>query len=179
MKRTSVGYCHVDEGCKYAAKNLQSANGIARSPINDTFYVGSALGGGLYILEKQTDNTLVLTDVLSPRTSIPNRWYPFKFNLFAGMSFDNLAIDSNGALWIACTCSFFQTHMTYNPDIQIPCSLPLPLSTTSAFQRSGEPRSRQRCSSSDPKHGAECILRREVQARQGKSLLFNPSLSSP
>lgn len=43
------------------------ANGIARSPTNDTFYVGTALGSGLNVLEKQADNSLVLTDVIRTR----------------------------------------------------------------------------------------------------------------
>jgi arylesterase/paraoxonase len=27
---TSVGYCHVDEGCKYAARTLRGSNGIVK-----------------------------------------------------------------------------------------------------------------------------------------------------
>ncbi|KAK7685311.1 hypothetical protein QCA50_011674 [Cerrena zonata] len=100
LRRTTVGYCHVDEGCKFAAKNLPSANGIARSPINDTFYVASGFGGGLQILEKQTDNTLVLTDVV-----------PINLPL------DNLAIDTNGALWIAFFPRGHQLHPRFKDTI--------------------------------------------------------------
>jgi arylesterase/paraoxonase len=41
-----------------------SNNGIARAG-NDTFYVVGAAGGKLNILERQADDTLVLTDVIS------------------------------------------------------------------------------------------------------------------
>lgn len=62
-----MGYCHIDEGCKFAIKNLHSANGIIRSYTNDTFYVGSVMGGGLQVLEKQADNSLVLTEVVDTK----------------------------------------------------------------------------------------------------------------
>jgi hypothetical protein len=39
-------------------------NGIARAK-NDTFYVANAAKGKLNILERQADDTLVLTDVIS------------------------------------------------------------------------------------------------------------------
>jgi arylesterase/paraoxonase len=58
---TSVGYCHVDEGCKFAIKNMHGNNGIAQAP-NGTFYVANALWGGLTILEPQADKSLVITD---------------------------------------------------------------------------------------------------------------------
>ena len=38
-----------------------SNNGIARAK-NDTFYVAHSVNGAVSILEKQTDNTLVLVD---------------------------------------------------------------------------------------------------------------------
>jgi arylesterase/paraoxonase len=60
---TSVGYCHVDEGCKLATPNIHDANGIAS--VNDTFYVANSLSGTVTVLERQTDNSLVLTDVIS------------------------------------------------------------------------------------------------------------------
>lgn len=85
LSRTSVGYCHVVDGCKIAANKLHTSNGITKSPTNDTFYVASSRGGGIQVLEKQTDNTLVLTEV------IPT----------VDMSFDNLSVDKNGAVWAA------------------------------------------------------------------------------
>ena len=58
---SSVGYCHVEDGCKYAISRMHGNNGIARAK-NDTFYVSSSLNGAVSILEKQADNTLVLVD---------------------------------------------------------------------------------------------------------------------
>jgi len=78
--RSSVVYCHVDHGCKYAASNMLSNNGIAKGR-NDTFYVASPLAGKLSILERQTDNTLVLTGTI-PTGPI-----------------DNLSVDDDGVLW--------------------------------------------------------------------------------
>lgn len=60
---SSVVYCRIGEGCKYAAENLLGNNGIAKGK-NDTFYVANALSGQLRVLESQADNTLTLTDVI-------------------------------------------------------------------------------------------------------------------
>jgi hypothetical protein len=62
-KSTSVVYCHIKEGCKYAAQNMASNNGIARAA-NGTLYVAHTVSGGLSVLEEQSDNTLVLTDYI-------------------------------------------------------------------------------------------------------------------
>jgi len=59
---TSVGYCHVEEGCKLATPKIHDANGIAS--LNDTFYVANSLKASVTVLERQTDNSLVLTDVI-------------------------------------------------------------------------------------------------------------------
>jgi hypothetical protein len=59
---TSVGYCHVDEGCKLATPKIHDANGIAS--VNDTFYVANSVKASVTVLERQTDNSLVLTDVI-------------------------------------------------------------------------------------------------------------------
>ncbi|KAF5393495.1 hypothetical protein D9757_000655 [Collybiopsis confluens] len=80
---TTVGYCHVDQGCKVAASKLLTSNGIARA-LNDTLYVASGLGGKVTVFEKQADNTLLLTDVIP-----------------IGQALDNLSLDSNGHLWVA------------------------------------------------------------------------------
>jgi len=42
---------------------MNGNNGITRAP-NGTFYVANCMSGGLSVLEEQTDNTLVLTDVI-------------------------------------------------------------------------------------------------------------------
>lgn len=60
---TSVGYCHVDHGCKIAASGLVSSNGIAKAS-NDTIYVASTLGAKVTVFERQADNSLLLTDVI-------------------------------------------------------------------------------------------------------------------
>jgi len=63
-KSTSVGFCHVEDGCKFAITGMHASNGIARAQ-NDTFYVANVLGGPLSVLERQDDNSLVLTDLIS------------------------------------------------------------------------------------------------------------------
>ncbi|KIJ18903.1 hypothetical protein PAXINDRAFT_128102 [Paxillus involutus ATCC 200175] len=83
LSDTSVGFCHVDEGCKFAYTGLHASNGIVNSG-NDTFYVGDCLLGDITILERQFDNTLSFIEVIK-----------------TGRSSDNLAIDANGALWVA------------------------------------------------------------------------------
>lgn len=40
---------------------MHGNNGIARAA-NGTFYVANALKGGLYVLEEQANNTLILKD---------------------------------------------------------------------------------------------------------------------
>ena len=60
---TSVVYCDLDEGCKYAIQGMHGNNGIAQAP-NGTVYVVDSLHGALSILEKQADHTLVLTDYI-------------------------------------------------------------------------------------------------------------------
>ena len=59
-----MGYCHVDDGCKYALEKTHSSNGITSAP-NGTIYVADSLFGGVTVLERQTDNTLVVSDSIS------------------------------------------------------------------------------------------------------------------
>ncbi|KAF8915020.1 hypothetical protein CPB85DRAFT_1433223 [Mucidula mucida] len=80
---SSVGYCHVDEGCKIAIGNLLNPNGITQAP-NGTIYVGCALAGGVKVMERQADNTLSIVDVIPTDT----------LN-------DNLTIDEDGFVWAA------------------------------------------------------------------------------
>ncbi|KAF8160653.1 hypothetical protein B0H34DRAFT_795541 [Crassisporium funariophilum] len=82
-KHSSVGYCHLDEGCQYAITSTHASNGIASAP-NGTIYVSNSVYGGVTFLERQTDNTLVVTD------SVPTDYI-----------LDNLAVDADGQLWAA------------------------------------------------------------------------------
>ncbi|KAG6856100.1 hypothetical protein H0H87_007436 [Tephrocybe sp. NHM501043] len=79
---SSVGYCNAQTGCKPAITKMQSTNGIARAE-NDTIYVTS-LSGSISFLERQSDNTLVVTDTVSTDRVL-----------------DNVSIDLEGALWVA------------------------------------------------------------------------------
>ncbi|KDR75055.1 hypothetical protein GALMADRAFT_523479 [Galerina marginata CBS 339.88] len=82
-KSTSVVYCHIAEGCKYALPNTHASNGIASAP-NGTVYVANSIYGGVIVLERQTDNTLVLTESIATDCAI-----------------DNLSVDADGQLWAA------------------------------------------------------------------------------
>lgn len=99
---TTVGFCHLENGCKIAAPKLPGANGIAKSPHNETIYVSSAQSGGIRAFERQSDNTLQLLDFI---TTGKLRMYHHRPRESADRSFidyipvDNLSIDSNGALW--------------------------------------------------------------------------------
>ncbi|OCH86368.1 calcium-dependent phosphotriesterase [Obba rivulosa] len=81
---TSVGYCHVDHGCKVAADKLPSSNGLAWDRKTDTFYVGSTPRGTIGVFERQSDNTLAFKDAVT-----------------IGQVMDNLSVDSEGAVWAA------------------------------------------------------------------------------
>ncbi|KAF9268909.1 serum paraoxonase/arylesterase [Marasmius fiardii PR-910] len=77
----SVGFCHVEDGCKLVAKGMRNLNGITQAP-NGTIYVASTLGKTLRIFDRQEDNSIVLTDVIPCETSL-----------------DNLSIDTDGVVW--------------------------------------------------------------------------------
>jgi len=64
LAQTSVGYCHVDEGCKIAMDGLPGSNGIARAQ-NGTVYVANSKFGQIHVLEEQNDHSLVLTDIIA------------------------------------------------------------------------------------------------------------------
>ncbi|KAI9456620.1 hypothetical protein F5148DRAFT_1277113 [Russula earlei] len=83
LARTSVGYCHVEEGCKVAISGLHGANGITRAQ-NGTVYVANAKFGQIHVLEEQNEHYLVSTDTIA-----------------LDRLTDNLSIDANGALWAA------------------------------------------------------------------------------
>jgi arylesterase/paraoxonase len=65
---SSIVYCHVNTGCKVATENLLAANGLARAPSSttatgmDKFYVANHLFPQIKVLERQADDTLVVTD---------------------------------------------------------------------------------------------------------------------
>lgn len=83
LSRTSVGYCHVEEGCKIAIAGLHGSNGIARAQ-NGTVYVANSKFGQIQVLEEQNEHDLVSTDSIA-----------------LDRLTDNLSIDTNGALWAA------------------------------------------------------------------------------
>lgn len=58
---SSVGYCHLDYGCRIVVPKMFSANGIA-STSNGTVYVSSTSGLKLVMYEKQDDGSLILQD---------------------------------------------------------------------------------------------------------------------
>lgn len=67
---TSIGFCHADQGCKFAYTGLHASNGIVKgtSPGNDTFYVADCVLGDVTVLERQSDNTLALMEVIKTGT---------------------------------------------------------------------------------------------------------------
>lgn len=82
----SVGYCHVDHGCKIATDNLSGPNGIARGP-GDTLMVSSTTQPEIVVLEKQADGSAVLTDTI--KLEAGNKDMPI----------DNIVADANGVVW--------------------------------------------------------------------------------
>lgn len=83
---TSVGFCHTDYGCKFAYRGLHASNGIVKGlgHDNDTYYVADSMLGEITVLKRGPDHTLLFSEVIE-----------------TGFAADNLAIDSNGALWVA------------------------------------------------------------------------------
>ncbi|EMD37607.1 hypothetical protein CERSUDRAFT_114255 [Gelatoporia subvermispora B] len=81
---TSVGYCHVDFGCKIAADRTTSSNGLAWDRSADLFYVGSTPRGTIGLYGRLPDNTLA-----------------YKDSVTLGEVMDNLDVDSEGTLWAA------------------------------------------------------------------------------
>lgn len=62
IKRESVGFCHIDLGCKIAIDHIFGVNGIAKSPTNDTYYVCTPFLGFVHVLSRQADDRLVLDE---------------------------------------------------------------------------------------------------------------------
>ena len=104
LARTSVGYCHVNEGCKIAVDGLPGSNGIVRAQ-NGTVYVANSKFGQLHVLEEQNDHSLVLVDKISLGVfsgilrCVVLFLKPFLDT--ADRRLDNLSIDTDEALWAA------------------------------------------------------------------------------
>jgi hypothetical protein len=60
----AVTYCHVGSGCRFAATELMTSNGIARG-LDGEIFVSSTWKSQISVMEKQADNTLVLTDIIN------------------------------------------------------------------------------------------------------------------
>ncbi|KAJ3915067.1 hypothetical protein F5877DRAFT_92430 [Lentinula edodes] len=99
---TSVGYCHLDHGCKIVASGLYTNNGIVKAPeLNASVYVASNMGGKISVFERQAvDDSLILMDVIH-----------------IGQALDNLSLDNNGHLWVAAfpKAQDMVEHLTKNP----------------------------------------------------------------
>ncbi|CAE6479856.1 unnamed protein product [Rhizoctonia solani] len=68
---TWVGYCHVETGCKVAADELYTSNGVIRTH-DGRFWVASLMGGYVTVHEQQADKTLVQTEVIQLGPFIDN-----------------------------------------------------------------------------------------------------------
>ncbi|KAG9103588.1 hypothetical protein FRC06_009722 [Ceratobasidium sp. 370] len=103
---TWVGYCHVDSGCKVAADQLHSSNGIIRNIDGTVWITSSAAGGYITVHEQQADKTLVPTEVVQ-----------------VGRTLDNLAL-SDGSIIAAAAPKLlhFIFKSAHNPTIHSPAS---------------------------------------------------------
>lgn len=63
---TSIGFCHADQGCKFAYTGLHASNGIVKGSDNgnDTYYVSDCILGDVIVLERQSDYTLAFTEII-------------------------------------------------------------------------------------------------------------------
>lgn len=95
-----MGYCHVDDGCKFAIQKLRGSNGIT-SAKNGTFYVADSFRGGVTVLEQQADHTLVVTDRIPVGKAVLIFLSISHFLIFADRPLDNLSVDEDGVLWAA------------------------------------------------------------------------------
>lgn len=64
VKRNSVGHCSDNYGCKLAADKLPAANGLARQS-EDVFFLSNQFRGEIRVLERQADDSLVVTDLIT------------------------------------------------------------------------------------------------------------------
>lgn len=97
----NVGYCEAT-GCKAAVENLVGANGITRDATGK-FFVASSTSGRIFVLEKQEDKSLVLTDEIPLGKDIRGQQSSVLSRCFSDRPVDNLAVDNSGAVWGAGT----------------------------------------------------------------------------
>lgn len=71
LEGLGIAFCHVDSGCKFAITGLPGINGISRAPKemqrrgDDIFYAAEYGGGAkVFVMERQADNSLVLSDTV-------------------------------------------------------------------------------------------------------------------
>ncbi|TFK46445.1 calcium-dependent phosphotriesterase [Heliocybe sulcata] len=81
LAATSVGYCHVHEGCKIAMDRMPRNNGIVAAA-NGTVYVANCVFGEVRVLQTQEDHTLRLVEIIS-----------------VDRPMDNLSMDEEGHIW--------------------------------------------------------------------------------
>ncbi|KAF9519708.1 hypothetical protein BS47DRAFT_1336806 [Hydnum rufescens UP504] len=107
LARSSVGYCHVDHGCKMAAESVNGANGITTID-GDIFYVSNSFGGAIGVFRRLTDNTLSQVD-----------------SIFLGRSPDNLSFDEENNLYAATFINSigFATRSSHDYTIPSPSSV--------------------------------------------------------
>ncbi|KAJ7070140.1 hypothetical protein C8F01DRAFT_1115438 [Mycena amicta] len=109
----SVGFCSLpshpdaDPECKIVAPNIHGANGIVRARANDTFFVANSLFGGITVLERQQDNTLLKTHTIPTDRAL-----------------DNLSMDADGVIYAAGIPSIpaIAAHIA-NPSLIAPSSV--------------------------------------------------------
>ncbi|THH04497.1 hypothetical protein EW145_g5482 [Phellinidium pouzarii] len=102
---SNVGYCRED-GCRIAVDNILGANGITKDQ-KGTYYVASSRSGLTYVLERQMDNSLVITDVIKLDRPV-----------------DNLSVDQSGAVWATGlpNANFLRNVHFSDPSIACPSS---------------------------------------------------------
>jgi len=108
----NVGYCHAQTGCKNAFGGLLGTSGITMDK-EGKVYVSSTISGNVQVLERQSDDKLVVTDVIKLDRPV-----------------ESLTIDKEGAIWAAGLPNarhLFSTHMdkpsTLSPSSAIRLSL--------------------------------------------------------
>lgn len=86
-----ITYCTVVGNCKFAITGIPSLNGIVRAPPSklsmnqELFYgAGHATNAKLFVMERQSDNSLVLSDTVN-----------------MDYAMDNLSIDEQGSVYVA------------------------------------------------------------------------------
>ncbi|KAG9102547.1 hypothetical protein FRC06_001821 [Ceratobasidium sp. 370] len=106
IESTSVGYCHVNTGCKIAASKLYSSNGIVRDK-SGRIWVGSSVGGYITVHAQRADKTLVPIKVIK-----------------IGRATDNLALAPDGSVIVAAfpRAAHFTGKAVKNANLPSPAS---------------------------------------------------------